>query len=236
MALVGGIDFGSFNTPSYVAWLEEGEFLLDEYRATPENPLPETPGGWPPVLLGIDAPQGLPSLESPLRYRQCDRDARTPTRYLPRDRAELGRWRLYGHFVRAAVDTFWAIHRQERCSVLGLVPAPGAECTVFETYPRYVLRQLWGGRSQALRIPSKRKQPMLYLEWAADLLRAAGYSWGSVTLRRVDQVDAMLCALAAEAFLLEDDTPGGTVGRAPWEDGAEQVLREGFIVAPRKSG
>ena len=60
MALVGGIDFGSFNTSAYVAWLEEGEFLLTEYRPTREEPLPESPGDWPPVFLGIDAPQGLP--------------------------------------------------------------------------------------------------------------------------------------------------------------------------------
>jgi len=42
----------------------------------------------------------------------------------------------------------------------------------------------------------------------------------------------MLCALAAEACLLADGLPGGTVGDPPVADPAERVLREGFLVAP----
>src|SRR4029078_512218 len=49
---------------------------------------------------------------------------------------------------------------------------------------------------------------------------------------RPDHVDAMLCALAAEACLHADGLPAGTIGLPPVADPGERVLREGFIVAP----
>jgi hypothetical protein len=45
----------------------------------------------------------------------------------------------------------------------------------------------------------------------------------------------MLCALAAEACLRDDELPAGTVGLPPVVDLAERVLREGFIVAPARA-
>jgi hypothetical protein len=41
-----------------------------------------------------------------------------------------------------------------------------------------------------------------------------------------------MALLAAEACLLEDDLPGGTVGDPTVIDPRERVIREGFIVAP----
>ena len=51
-------------------------------------------------------------------------------------------------------------------------------------------------------------------------------------MNRPDHIDAMLCALAAEACLHADGLPEGTVGEPPVADEGERVLREGFIVAP----
>jgi predicted nuclease with RNAse H fold len=227
MALVCGIDLGSFTTPSYVAWLEDGFFALGDYRPTLAEPLPPSPGGWPPAFTGIDGPQSLPA-PGRLRRRAADVMARTPTSVLPRSRAELAGWRLYGHFVRTGVELFWSIHERELASILGLVPLSGEGGTVFETYPRYVLFQLWGRRPLP---PSKRRQPALYVDFVWSRLRAAGYTCDD-PVTRPDHVDAMLCAVAAEACLLDDDLPGGTVGLPPRVDVTERVLREGFIVAP----
>ena len=226
MALVCGVDLGSFTTQSYVAWLEDGQFVLDSYMPTREEPLPPSPGGWPPAFTGIDAPQGLPAVGE--RSRRADLQAGAPTKVLPRTRAELAGWRLYRPFVEAGIEVFWSLHERELASILGLVLVPGAEGVVFETYPRYVLLQLWGERP-----PSKRKEPAAYIDFVASRLRDAGYAW-DVDPSRPDHVDAMLCALAAEACLLEDDLPAGTVGLPPVVDPAERVLREGFIVAPAR--
>lgn len=227
MALVCGIDLGSFRTPSYVAWLEDGEILLDSYVASLEQPLPPAPGGWSPPFTAVDGPQGLPVPGR--RTRLCDREARVPTKSLPTDRAELATWPLYRPFLIAGVELFWSVHEREIASVLGLVSLSdlteaGIVC---ETYPRYVASRLW----PELKLPSKRRTPAVYVEAVWDRLRAAGYSCTS-EISRPDHVDAMLCAVAAEACLLEDGIPAGTVGEAPLVDPAERVLREGFIIAP----
>jgi predicted nuclease with RNAse H fold len=224
MSLLCGIDLGSFRTPSYVAWLEDEQFLLDEYLASPDQPLPPSPGGWPPAFTGIDAPQGLPRMGE--RSRRADLQANAPTRVLPRNRAELAGWRLYRPFVEAGIELFWSIHEREIASILGLVPVPDGEGLVFETYPRYVLLQLWGERP-----PSKRREPAAYVDFVWSRLRDAGYLCDS-PVTRPDHVDAMLCALAAEACLRADNLPAGTVGQTPVVDRGERVLREGFIVAP----
>ncbi|MBW8877363.1 MAG: DUF429 domain-containing protein [Acidobacteria bacterium] len=226
MALVCGVDLGSFTTLSYVAWLEDGQLALATWRPAREAPLPPSPGGWPPAFTGIDAPQGLPAVGE--RSRRADLQARAPTKVLPRTRAELAGWRLYRPLVEAGIELFWSIHEQELASILGLVPVLGTEGMVFETYPRYVLLQLWGERP-----PSKRQEPAAYVDFVWSRLRNAGYTCDD-PVSRPDHVDAMLCALAAEACLLEDDLPAGTVGLPPVIDPAERVLREGFIVAPAR--
>jgi hypothetical protein len=62
-------------------------------------------------------------------------------------------------------------------------------------------------------------------------LQEAGYSCSN-EISRPDHVDAMLCAIAAEACLLADGLPEGTVGETPVVDLGERVIREGFLVAP----
>jgi predicted nuclease with RNAse H fold len=203
MSLLCGIDLGSFRSPSYVAWLEDEQFLLDDYLASPGQPLPPSPGGWPPSFTGIDAPQGLPRTGE--RSRRADLQANAPTKVLPRTRAELAGWRLYRPFVEAGIELFWSIHEREIASILGL----------------------WEERP-----PSKRRDPAAYVDFVWSRLREAGYLCDD-PVTRPDHVDAMLCALAAEACLHSDGLPGGTVGETPVVDRGERVLREGFIVGPR---
>jgi predicted nuclease with RNAse H fold len=227
MALVCGIDLGSFRTPSYVAWLEDGEIVLDSYVVSAEQPLPPAPGGWAPAFTAIDGPQGLPVPGQ--RTRRCDREARVPTKSLPTSREELATWPLYRPFLIAGIELFWSVHEREIASVLGLVllsdlPEAGIVC---ETWPRYVASRLWPG----WKLPSKRRAPAVYVEAVWSRLQAAGYTSAS-EISRPDHVDAMLCAVAAEACLREDGIPAGTVGEAPLVDPVERVLREGYIIAP----
>jgi hypothetical protein len=224
MALVCGIDLGSLRTPSYIAWLEDGEILLDSYLAGAEQPLPPPPGGWSPAFTAIDGPQGLPLPGQ--RTRRCDREAGVPTKSLPTSRAELATWPLYRPFLTAGVELFWSVHEQEAASILGLVLLPETG-TVCETYPRYVASRLWPD----LKLPSKRRSPSIYIDIVWSRLRDAGYTCTS-EISRPDHVDAMLCAVAAEACLLEDGLPAGTVGEAPVVDPIERVIREGFLIAP----
>jgi hypothetical protein len=68
MACVCGVDTGSMNTLSYIAWLHDGQFHLDLYLPTIEKPMPHVPAGWEqPCFMSFDAPQGLPALGGTLR-------------------------------------------------------------------------------------------------------------------------------------------------------------------------
>lgn len=100
---------------------------------------------------------------------------------------------------------------------------------VAETYPRYVVRRLW---PELGRLPSKRAAPAEYVELIYSRLREDGYECVSVVRPTVDQVDAMVCALAAESCRDAAGLPEGSVGERPALDRGERVLREGFIVSP----
>src|SRR5262249_44663359 len=126
----------------------------------------------------------------------------------------------------AGVELFWSIHERELASILGLVPIPDGEGTVFETYPRYVLFQLWGERP-----PSKRGEPAAYVDFVWSRLRGAGYGCDD-PVTRPDHVDPLRCPFPAEACPPADGPPAGTVGLPPVADPGERVLREGYIVAP----
>jgi len=227
-AAVCGIDVGSLRTPAYVAWLRKGEFLLDLYLPSPERPLPQTPAGWAaPEWVALDAPQGLPTPGQ--ITRACDREARTPTRRLPTDRRGMAEARLYKGLVQAGVGLFWAMYDQGLVRIAGIPGGADRLTTVCETYPRYVLRRLWADLKP---IPSKRKAPVDYVEAVWIRIRDAGYTCPSVARPTVDQVDAMLCAMAAEAALEAGSLPAGTVGEPPDADYRNEVLREGFIISP----
>lgn len=231
MALLCGIDLGSLRTLGYVAWLEDGELLLDVYTPTLEAPLPASPGGWPPSFIAIDAPQGLPARGA--RARRADLEAKAPTKILPADREALASFRLYVGLITAGIEVFWSVHERELASIFGLVPLGDAGTTVCETYPRYVFKQLFPG----VPIPSKRKDPFAYVEAVWPRIQSLGYSCPSVLRPGVDHLDAMLCALSAEACLEEDGAlPPGTVGTPPVVDLEGRVLREGYIVAPGRRG
>jgi hypothetical protein len=227
MTCVCGVDVGSLRTLSYVAWLKDRQFVLDLYIPSVEDPLPQPPEGWSqPAYIAFDAPQGLAT--PGCKRRKADKGAKTPTSTLPADRKELAGWKLYKGLIEAGVTIFWAVYVQELASVMGLEPVAGCPITVLETYPRYVITRLWPG----LEIPSKRKKPLKYVDTVWDRLQEFGYSCTSVLRPAVDHVDAMLCAIAAEACLMADGLPEGTVGSNPTLDTDARVLREGYIVSP----
>jgi predicted nuclease with RNAse H fold/nitroimidazol reductase NimA-like FMN-containing flavoprotein (pyridoxamine 5'-phosphate oxidase superfamily) len=209
---VCGIDVGSLRTPADVAWLDEGRFVLGRYTPSAAVPLPETPAGLPePRCYALDAPQSLPAPGS--TRRAADRAARTPTNVLPVRRADVAAMRAYGPFVEAGLTLFWEAH--------------GRSLPVIETYPRFVIKTLWPEQS----IPSKRKEPKRYVAELWPRIRALGYESRRPVTH--DEIDAMLCALAAEAFVEEAHVQ---VGAPLVVDEADGVLREGYIVAPHPRG
>jgi hypothetical protein len=119
--------------------------------------------------------------------------------------------KAYGPFVEAGLTIFWACHERA--------------LPVVETYPRFVIRTLWPD----LAIPSKRKEPQRYVAELWPRIRALGFrSRPPVTH---DEIDAMLCALAADAFAADTHLQ---VGAPLVVDEADRVLREGYIVSPRR--
>lgn len=83
-----------------------------------------------------------------------------------------------------------------------------------------------------LKIPSKTKAPVEYVDAVWGRIQEAGYSCEGVRRPVVDHVDAMLCAIVTEAIETVGEMPEGTVGRKPVVDLKERVLREGWIVGP----
>ena len=207
---VCGIDVGSLSTPADVAWLDGSRFVLARYVPSAAAPLPSPPPGLQPATrYALDAPQGLPARGSP--RRAADADANTPIRVLPAHRRDVAP--VYPEFVEAGLAIFWTAHR------LG---AP-----VLETYPRFVIKTLW----PELTIPSKRREPRRYVAELWARIRSLGYT--SRPPGTHDEIDAMLCALAAEAFEAGSYVQ---VGSPLLVDEAEGVLREGYIVAPAAPG
>src|SRR5690606_24341873 len=162
------------------------------------------------------------------RRREADIQANTPARALPTSGAELATWKAYRGFIEAGIEILWSICEKGLGDIAGLSPRPCTRPFVVETYPRYVIRRLW----PELKIPSKRKEPERYVELLSRLLREKGYVWDEIFPLRVDHVDAMVCAIAAEACVDANGLPNGTVGVAPNKDWSERVLKEGYIVSP----
>jgi len=181
VCIVCGVDAGGGSSPSYVAWLRQGRFVLDLYVPSAESPLPTPPAGWPqPAYIAFDAPQGLPRPGQSRRL--ADEQAGTPTRRLPTSREELARWRSYKHLIRTGVQIFWATYERGLAAILGLTPAGKHRTTICETYPRYVIHRLWPD----LQIPSKRKTPAAYVEAIWARIQRAGYACESLVRPAVD--------------------------------------------------
>lgn len=221
-----GIDMGSLNSLSYVAFLYKRRFFLDLYQPSCDNPLPLSIFNNPIACYAIDAPQGLPSKNN--KRRLCDKEAKTPTSVLPVDLASLETWKLYGGLVRCGISIFWSIHERKIGKILGL-DGPDDVPIIVETYPRKTALQL--GLSH---LPSKRKDPLAYVDYIWSFLKRHGYQCDSVVRPCVDHIDAMLCAIAAEAATGIDTFV--KLGREPQIDIHEPVLREGFIVCPAING
>lgn len=127
---------------------------------------------------------------------------------------------------RGGRGALWSLRERSLGSILSLGDARDDRPLVAETYPRYVIRRLWNPKP-----PSKRKEPLRYVDEIWSSLKADGYSCPGVCRPVVDQVDAMLCAIAA-ASCLDGRYPPGARGAQVEADADERVLREGFIVSP----
>lgn len=226
MSAVCGIDAGSLRTLSYVAWLHDGFFDLDVYTPTAVRPLPGTPRGHDEAThYAIDAPQGLPALDR--KMREADLAANAPAKVLPHRRDQFATWRLYRGLIECGVEMFWAMHERGFAHIEGLGEDVNRTPTAMETYPRLVIRRLW----PRFDIPSKRVSPFAYVDTLWGLLRERGYDCRAVVRPTVDQVDAMLCAIAAEAASRGEHD---SLGLPPVADTRERVMREGYIVVPKE--
>jgi predicted nuclease with RNAse H fold len=213
VTVVCGVDVGSFRTPAYVAWLEGDAFELESYVPSTGRPLPGDAAAY-----ALDAPQGLPR---PGRTRRAaDAAAKTPTSVLPTDRSAISAMAAYGSFVEAGIAIFWESHTRGLARIPGL---DGSGAPLLEAYPRFAIRRLWPD----LAIPSKRKEPRRYVAELWPRQRELGLTGPAPS--RHDEVDALLCALAARAWL---HGRAIEVGEPPELDAAGSVIREGFIVAP----
>jgi predicted nuclease with RNAse H fold len=217
VTLVCGVDVGSLRTPAYVAWLDGDTFETEPYVPSAEQPLPAR---YAAEAFALDAPQSLPRLGR--TRRAADAAAKTPTSVLPQDRDAVRSMAAYGAFVDASLTIFWEAHTRALARIPGLA---GSGPPLLETYPRFVIRTLWPDLGRE--IPSKRKEPRRYVDELWARLRGLGLA-GPAPVRH-DEVDALLCALAARAWT------GGKaveVGEPPELDSAASVVREGFIVVP----
>ncbi len=239
--MVCGIDCGSTKTLSYVAWLDTtlNEFMLDAY--IPDfargDVLPKFAHG-APAYVGLDCPQGLPNPDSGRLCRKSDQIAKTPTKKMAMTRGELETGIFYGReIVRLGIDLFWTLYSNDRAAIYGLSNLDvsnlevNVQVTVFETYPRYALETLFGLKSSIQHIPSKRKDPLSYIQKIWSLIQNLGYTCQGGGPHTVDDVDAMLCAIAAEQL---SQCVACRVGNPPSVDHDGQVLREGYIVVPTR--
>ncbi|GMA61691.1 DUF429 domain-containing protein [Alicyclobacillus fastidiosus] len=233
MSLVGGVDCGTERTVSTIAWLdtETKAFQLDAYIPSVVTPLPTYPSK-DVSCVGFDCPQGLPIIGQ--KTRLADRQANTPTRSLPQTRHDLlNNHVLYRGLIQLGVSVFWNVFENEQAVIYGLnaIDAPPSynKPLIFETYPRFALDTLFGLKSSIKYIPSKRKTPIEYIDLVWHRIQRLGYTCSSIIRPTVDQVDSMLCAIAAE------DVVRGScvkVGREPFIDTEDRIIREGFIAVP----
>ena len=169
---VCGIDLGSFKTKSYVAWLEDGHFYFDVYIPSKDKPLPTVHDNISPSThYAIDGPQSLPAIIN--KRRECDRLANTPTSILPKNRQELSTWKMYKQLIECGIEVFWSAHKNGLASIGGIEALNIALPIIIETYPRYIIKRLWGKNT----IPSKRKAQIEYVNNYISLIKGLGYSF-----------------------------------------------------------
>lgn len=161
-----------------------------------------------------------------------DREANTPTRSMPQTRNALVNGNgLYRGLIQLGTSVFWTAHETEQAVVYGLNDKtfPTDKPLIFETYPRYALKTLFGLKPSIKHIPSKRRSPLAYIDLVWTKIQELGYSCSSIRRPTVDQVDSMLCAIAADDLL---EGVSECVGCTPVIDDTDQLIREGFIVVP----
>ena len=234
LAWVCGVDVGGINSLSFVAWLDTGtrEFVLDHYvpgaggSAPSLPPLPAIPAFHGGVdCYAFDCPQGLPKLGFGEKRRVCDRAADTPTRIMPLHGLNSYSG-PYASLIQVGVRLFATAVSSGQAQLYGYPSSNVARPTICETYPRKILKDSFGFSS----IPSKRNKPYAYVNDVWKKLQGLGYACRGVLRPTVDQVDAMLCAVAAEHLRKGQIR---ALGDPPIWDPQENLFREGYIVVPR---
>nr|WP_237700076.1 DUF429 domain-containing protein [Alicyclobacillus acidocaldarius] len=227
-----GMDLGGLGFLSYVAWLdtETRKFALDHYIprfSSSPTLLPVSPDFMPAgaKAYGFDGPQGLPQLHSGRTRRLCDEKADTPTRTMPLTLSPMYKG-PYASLIKVSIRLFSEAVSTGQARLHGYPPSSNAAGpTIFETYPRKILKDHFGLSS----IPSKRKEPHKYVEEVWNALKERDYRCSGVIRPTVDQLDAMLCAVAAEHLLKGQFKD---LGAAPIWDPVQKIFREGYIVVP----
>ena len=222
MPHVLGIDAGGLGRPSWLAFLEGSRITLDQHVVHEHVHLLPWLQDEGISCIAVDAPQGL--ARDGGKVRRADILANTPVRRLPADRAEMAAAEaadstplVYIGLIRTGVEVFWA----NRDEVLGIASAP----RLVETYPRAIFRTLTSEYP-----PSKTKEPFRFSAAVCGIMRRLGLKCPGVWRPSVDQCDAILCAIAARAFVEERAKRRGD---PPIVDEDDRLLREGYIVLPR---
>ncbi|WP_411348670.1 DUF429 domain-containing protein [Paenibacillus sp. WLX2291] len=228
---------------SVIAWLDSDKqtFLLDAYSPTPTTPLPSSPNNSAIGFIGFDSPQGLSSQGKIIR--DCDKNAKTSTSKIPSSRGLLSKTTLYKGLIEVGIDIFWNCHSNQIANIYGLNQSKfdQEKPTIFETYPRYVIRKWLSNRLNNMKfyilfkdhITHKRAYPSRYVDYVWEGLKFLGYTCPGVHRPSIDQLDAMLCAVVAQHLSTASNFQlTNSVGLKPIINNKDKVFHEGFIVCP----
>ena len=167
--------------------------------------------------------------------RVADKQANTPTRILPTSLDQLtgenSNKFVYKELIKLGTTLFWNAYIKQMATIYGIHgnrSLVNTSTTLVETYPRFVIKTLFSLKDRE--IPSKRKQPFLYITKIWSLIKSSGYFCSSVIHPSVDQVDAVLCAIAAERLYQKHTNPDHIVGTPCVPDYNAQILRAGYII------
>ena len=157
--------------------------------------------------------------------RKCDRSLGTAGKS-PYDSPKEGT--PYRGFVDGSIALFYSIYLSPNFNVYGTNKTKDCHHTVIEVYPGAAWRVLNHGVWPA------KKHTKIGREERFNIMKKLGLTFpqfGSVVLPTHDQLDAAIAAYTGYLFINH-----GTVnyGDSPIVDSKKGILREGFIVQPKK--
>jgi predicted nuclease with RNAse H fold len=207
---VAGIDVGGPKKGFHAVVIEDGARVVSRLRTRDAEALADWCVDQGAQVVGVDAP---------CRWRGPGAAARAPERHLAREgiacyfspteaRAKehsFYRWMLPGAALYAALNPRFPLYAGGAATPAGPV--------VFETFPQAVACALAGQV-----VSAKEKRTV-----RGDLLRRAGFPPDDEA--SMDELDAVLCALAADAFARGDFFAYGDTSRP----------EDGFIIVPGRA-